>query len=41
MGYTQERVEAGFYSLERAKEICLKANRYTGDSPHEAIVPVE
>lgn len=42
-GYTQSKEEADLYSLKRATEICLSANRHLGDDriPHEAIVPID
>lgn len=40
-GYTRDRSEAGIYSLERATEICLRANIVTGNQPNEAMVPFD
>lgn len=45
LGYTEDITEAGRYSLEEAKDICLKANRYLdrlgnrSNLPNELMVP--
>ena len=43
LGYTKSSSEAGFYPIERAIEICLRANiaLRAGCIPNEAIVPVD
>lgn len=41
-GYTQSRPHAGEYPLDRAIDICIRANRHLkpGKPPHEAVVPI-
>jgi hypothetical protein len=39
-GYTRDVVEAGRYSLEQARDICITANQYLPeDKPNEVLVP--
>ena len=38
-GYTKEKALAGRFTLEKALEYCQDANKASGDTPDEAIVP--
>jgi hypothetical protein len=38
-GYTRDRSQAGRFTLDRARDICMSANHWREDSPDEAMVP--
>ncbi len=38
-GYTLSRRDAGQYDFNKAVEICRGANRFTKNTPHEAMIP--